>query len=104
MPCIICLLRCPESLDAGSGTSKKIPLYHVPIIKQALALNRGKTLVAHRTLKSIGKYLEMWKFRYFKKIQFFSKDQNGALVFAKLTKVQLVKNISMCRGNIVASY
>ena len=58
-------LRRPESLDAGSGTSKKIPLYHVPIVKQALTMNRGKPLVAHRTLKSFGKYLEMWKFRYF---------------------------------------
>ena len=78
--------------------------YHIPIIKQALALNRRKTLVAQKTLESIGKYLEMWKFRYFKKIQFFSKDQNGALVFAKLTKHQLVKYISMCRRNVDACY
>ena len=37
----------PESLGAGSGTSEKIPLYSVPMVKQALALNRVKTSVTH---------------------------------------------------------
>ena len=75
------VLRHPESLGTGSGISKKIPLYHVPLVKQALALKKGKTVLTHRTLKSFGKYLEMWKFRYFKKIQFFPKTKRELLFF-----------------------
>ena len=39
---LVISLRCPESLGA---TSKKIPFYHVPMVKQALGLNREKTVV-----------------------------------------------------------
>ena len=35
-------LRRPESLDTGSRISKESPIYHVPMVKQALALNRWK--------------------------------------------------------------
>ena len=71
-------LRRPKSLGAGSGASEKSPLYHVPMVKQALALNKEKTVVTHRTLKSFGKYL--WKFRYFGKIHFFQRPKGGLSV------------------------
>ena len=35
------------------------------------ALNRGKPEVPYKTLRSFGKYLEMWKFHYFLNTQVF---------------------------------
>ena len=71
---------------------ENITLYHKPMAKQipeqpgikgqrwwvlVPPLNRGKTVVRTRDLKSFQKYLEMWILYYCLKLQYFFKDQKG---------------------------
>ena len=69
-------LRRPERLGAGSGKSKKNPLYYVPIVI-ALALNRWKAVVTIWTLKNFGNIWKCGNFATVKTYSFF-KDPKGA--------------------------
>ena len=55
-------LRWPKRLDGRLRISINTTIYHASIAKYVLALNRGKPEVPFKTLRSFGKYLEMWKF------------------------------------------
>ena len=64
-------LRWPERLYQGYRISENYAIYSLPMEKQKLLLSKGMTEVAYKTKKSFRKYLEMWKFHCFSKIQFF---------------------------------
>ena len=63
-PCLadILWLRWPKRLGGRIQLPIRTTIRHAFIAKYVLALNRGKPEVPYKTLRSFGKYLEMWKF------------------------------------------
>ena len=89
-----------ERLCEGLRISKNITIYHAPITKQVLVLNRGKPIVAHRTLKSFGKCRKMGEISLLcKNPVFFPRPKWGANVW-QTDKVSGAKKTQMGRGHV----